>query len=422
MPGAYPCGQAVECFAEAILVVVDEETAHAAVDPAQLKIVAQRETLLAQIFRDRAAQHDARAQGQIVQAGREQIAAHVVEVEIESVRTQLRDPRTGILVLVVNGLLATQVADETAFLRPSRDADHPATQDLEHLDHDRSHSSGRAGHDRQVARLRPAAVQQAPIRAYPRHAEHARAQCVGQAVVLALEEPLLWGCRGDLEGLPAELSLHDVAGAIVRVVGFNHLGHATAVNDIASGQWGFSRGIQALHIHAHHRRQPQVAGLQKHLAGTGHGNRPFRQLEIAGPHVSLRPRRNSPLQVDVLSQSAVPSFRAATILDRALARARPGAWRPCAACCRKHTGCYLARRERILSPEHENRAMRLNVDKKADALYVRLDDSPIVESEEVLPGVVLDYNPSNEVVGVEMLRSSKHSSELNLSALQFKTA
>ncbi len=66
--------------------------------------------------------------------------------------------------------------------------------------------------------------------------------------------------------------------------------------------------------------------------------------------------------------------------------------------------------------------MRLNVDKKADALYVRLDDSPIVESEEVSPGVVLDYNPSNEVVGVEMLRLSKHSSELNLSALQFKTA
>ena len=47
--------------------------------------------------------------------------------------------------------------------------------------------------------------------------------------------------------------------------------------------------------------------------------------------------------------------------------------------------------------------MKLNVDKEADALYLRLDDSPIVESEEVSPGVVLDYNESNEVVGVEML-------------------
>ena len=65
--------------------------------------------------------------------------------------------------------------------------------------------------------------------------------------------------------------------------------------------------------------------------------------------------------------------------------------------------------------------MRLNVDKEADALYLRLDDSPIVESEEVSPGVVLDYNESNEVVGVEMLHLSKRSSNLKPSALQFET-
>ena len=65
--------------------------------------------------------------------------------------------------------------------------------------------------------------------------------------------------------------------------------------------------------------------------------------------------------------------------------------------------------------------MKLNVDREADALYLRLDDSPIVESEEVSPGVVLDYNESNEVVGVEMLQLSKRSSSLNLSALLFET-
>lgn len=60
--------------------------------------------------------------------------------------------------------------------------------------------------------------------------------------------------------------------------------------------------------------------------------------------------------------------------------------------------------------------MKLHVDKEADALYLRLDDSAIVESEEVSPGVVLDYNASNEVVGVEILYLSKRSSNLNLSA------
>ena len=53
--------------------------------------------------------------------------------------------------------------------------------------------------------------------------------------------------------------------------------------------------------------------------------------------------------------------------------------------------------------------MKLRVDKEADALYFRLDDSRIVDSEEVSPGVVLDYNESNEVVGVEMLHLSKRS-------------
>ena len=66
--------------------------------------------------------------------------------------------------------------------------------------------------------------------------------------------------------------------------------------------------------------------------------------------------------------------------------------------------------------------VKLRIDKESDALYLRLDESAIVDSEEVSPGVVLDYNESNEVVGVEMLYLSKRSSKLNLSALEFETA
>lgn len=64
--------------------------------------------------------------------------------------------------------------------------------------------------------------------------------------------------------------------------------------------------------------------------------------------------------------------------------------------------------------------MKLKVDKQADALYLRLDDSDIVESIEVAPGVMLDFNRASEVVGVEMLHLSKRSPGLNLSALQFE--
>lgn len=66
--------------------------------------------------------------------------------------------------------------------------------------------------------------------------------------------------------------------------------------------------------------------------------------------------------------------------------------------------------------------MKLQLDKQADALYLRLDDSTIVESEEVSPGIILDYNSAQEVVGVEMLRLSQRAPNLDLSNLQIETA
>lgn len=65
--------------------------------------------------------------------------------------------------------------------------------------------------------------------------------------------------------------------------------------------------------------------------------------------------------------------------------------------------------------------MKLHVDKEADALYLRLDEAAIIGSEETSPGVVLDYNDANEVIGVELLHLSKRSSALSLSALEFET-
>ena len=65
--------------------------------------------------------------------------------------------------------------------------------------------------------------------------------------------------------------------------------------------------------------------------------------------------------------------------------------------------------------------MKLKVDREADALYLRLDDSPIVESEEVSPGVVLDFNQQNQVVGIEMLGLSKRAPQLNPQAPEFVT-
>ena len=66
--------------------------------------------------------------------------------------------------------------------------------------------------------------------------------------------------------------------------------------------------------------------------------------------------------------------------------------------------------------------MKLKVDQAADALYLTIDDSPVAESQEVAPGVILDFNGRGEVVGVEILGLSKREEKLNLKELLFSAA
>ncbi len=53
--------------------------------------------------------------------------------------------------------------------------------------------------------------------------------------------------------------------------------------------------------------------------------------------------------------------------------------------------------------------MKIVVHKEDDALYVRLDDGEIVESEEVSEGIILDFNAQGKVIGIEMLFLSQRS-------------
>ncbi len=65
--------------------------------------------------------------------------------------------------------------------------------------------------------------------------------------------------------------------------------------------------------------------------------------------------------------------------------------------------------------------MKLKIDRDNDALYFRLDENKIVESEEVSPGVILDFNGNGQVVGVEILNISSRVTEEQLKTLQFQT-
>ncbi len=65
--------------------------------------------------------------------------------------------------------------------------------------------------------------------------------------------------------------------------------------------------------------------------------------------------------------------------------------------------------------------MKLKVDRESDALYFRLDDSSVVESEEVQPGVILDFDAEGRVIGVEILHLSGRVAPEQLRILQFET-
>jgi len=51
--------------------------------------------------------------------------------------------------------------------------------------------------------------------------------------------------------------------------------------------------------------------------------------------------------------------------------------------------------------------MRLKVDHQADALYLTLSDEASSRTEEVSPGILVDYDEAGRVVGIEMLYLSK---------------
>lgn len=65
--------------------------------------------------------------------------------------------------------------------------------------------------------------------------------------------------------------------------------------------------------------------------------------------------------------------------------------------------------------------MKLRIDEEADALHLELIDVPVDESEEVAPGVIVDYDKSNQVIGIEVLYLSKRPQPVNLMDFQFET-
>jgi uncharacterized protein YuzE len=50
--------------------------------------------------------------------------------------------------------------------------------------------------------------------------------------------------------------------------------------------------------------------------------------------------------------------------------------------------------------------MNIKFDKETDVVYLRFSDAEIVESDEEKPGIIIDYDESGAVGGIELLDAS----------------
>jgi len=51
--------------------------------------------------------------------------------------------------------------------------------------------------------------------------------------------------------------------------------------------------------------------------------------------------------------------------------------------------------------------MKVQYDPSADAMYIRLAEGTVSDSDEVRDGVVLDYDANGKVLGIEVLKLSQ---------------
>ena len=51
-------------------------------------------------------------------------------------------------------------------------------------------------------------------------------------------------------------------------------------------------------------------------------------------------------------------------------------------------------------------SVRLHYDRETDAAYLRFSDEAVIESEEVSPGLVLDFDAGGRLVALEILQAA----------------
>jgi uncharacterized protein YuzE len=65
--------------------------------------------------------------------------------------------------------------------------------------------------------------------------------------------------------------------------------------------------------------------------------------------------------------------------------------------------------------------MKLEYDSQADAAYIKLSAADVTDSEEIRPGIVVDYDAQDRVVGIEILHVRKDRPDIRLDHLELES-
>lgn len=56
---------------------------------------------------------------------------------------------------------------------------------------------------------------------------------------------------------------------------------------------------------------------------------------------------------------------------------------------------------------------KYHYDKKSDSLFIYLKEGEEENFEEILPGINIEFGRNNEIIGIEILKASRFSNNLN---------
>ena len=64
--------------------------------------------------------------------------------------------------------------------------------------------------------------------------------------------------------------------------------------------------------------------------------------------------------------------------------------------------------------------MKIEFDKQADALYIYIQEKPVVKTKEVEDGILIDLDKDNRLIGLEVLDVSKRFTLSDIANLQIE--